>query len=148
MADLIPVLVAPSGRDLTRDYMIEQLALRDPPITGSWTTGIPTSRPKRFFTIEDLNVAEPHGILAESQMIQIRCYDADLAWLTPTMRLLKAVWKVMPVWVHPTVPPPNGGLQAQDVEHAGGPIYDQDPNVPGLYYGQLIAWVTVMTEKV
>ena len=34
----------------------------------------------------------------------------------------------------------------QDVEHAGGPLYDEDPDVPGLRYGQLIAWVTVMTE--
>ena len=26
------------------------------------------------------------------------------------------------------------------------PLYDEDPDVPGLRYGQLIAWVTVMTE--
>jgi hypothetical protein len=139
MTDPIPVLVAPSARDLTREYMIAQLETRG--ITAPWSTGIPAQRPAVFFVIEDLNTAEPYGPLAEAQMIQVRCYNADLKWLSSTMRLVKAVWKVMPVWVSPTT-----GVQAQEVEHAGGPSFDMDPAVPGLYYGQVISWVTVMTS--
>jgi len=131
MVDQIQVLLPPSGRDLTRDFMIGQLGTRG--IAAPWSSGIPATRPTRFFTIEELNSSTPHGPFADAQLIQIRGYDADLKWLGQTMRLIKAVWKVMPV-----------ELQVQDVEHAGGPLYDQDPDVPGLYYGQVISWVTVM----
>lgn len=129
----LPVLVAPSARDLTRDYMIAQLAYRG--ITAGWTTGIPPDRPERFFTIEELNSTTQYGIFADAQLIQIRGYDAEQEWLSPTMRLIKALWAVMP-----------SELRVQDVEHAGGPLYDVDPNVPGLRYGQVISWVTVMNS--
>ena len=76
-------------------------------------------------------------MFADAQMLQIRSYDTDLKRLGETMRLIKALWKVMP-----------SELLVQDVEHAGGPSYDEDPDVPGLRYGQLIAWVTVMTQFV
>jgi hypothetical protein len=112
------VLLPPSARDATRTYMLAQLAARG--ITGSWTTGIPAVRPARFFTIEELNSASPFVF-------------ADLGWLTDTTRLIKALWKVMP-----------SERIVQDVEHAGGPLYDQDPDVPGLHYGQLVSWVTVI----
>ena len=139
----IPVWVAPSARDLTRTYMIAQLAARTPPITGTWTASVPAVRPSgAFFTIEELNSATEYGVFADAQMIQIRAYSTDLKWLGNTMRLIKGLWKVMPAWVDPS-PPHN---QAQSVEHAGGPLYDEDPDVPGLRYGQLIAWVTVMTK--
>jgi hypothetical protein len=124
------VLLPPSARDATRTYMLAQLAARG--ITGSWTTGIPAVRPARFFTIEELNSASPF-VFADAQLIQIRAYDADLGWLTDTTRLIKALWKVMP-----------SERIVQDVEHAGGPLYDQDPDVPGLHYGQLVSWVTVI----
>lgn len=130
----VQVWVAPSARDLTRDYMLAQLAARS--ITGSWTTGIPADRPAQFFTIEELNSATEYGVFADAQLLQIRAYDADTKWLGSTMRLIKGLWKVMPV-----------ELTVQSVEHAGGPSYDMDPDVPGLYYGQLIAWVTVMTQE-
>jgi hypothetical protein len=130
----IPAWVAPSARDLTRDYMTAQLEARG--ITGlSWYSSIPTTRPAKFFTIEELNSATEYGVFADAQMIQIRAYSTDLKWLGSTMRLIKALWKVMPA-----------ELKVQDVEHAGGPLYDEDPDVPGLRYGQVISWVTVMTE--
>lgn len=131
MTDQIPVLLSPSARDLTRTFMLEQLPLRG--ITAPWSTGIPPNRPARFFTIEELNSTAPFGVLVDSQLVQIRGYDADLQWLGETMRLIKALWKVMPT-----------ELRVQDVEHAGGPLYDEDPDVAGLYYGQVISWVTVM----
>lgn len=128
-------LIAPSGRDLTRTYMIAQLEARN--ITGiTWTSTIPATRPQRFFTIEDLNTATTYGHFADSQLIQIRGYDSDYKRCGETMRLVKGLWAAMP-----------SELKVQDVEHAGGPAYDQDPDVPGLWYGQLIAWVTVMTKS-
>lgn len=135
MTDPIPAWVAPSARDYTRDYMIAQLELRG--ITLPWSTTIPATRPARFFTIEELNTADEYGVIAEAQLIQIRCYDADRKRLGETMRLVKGLWKVM-----------SAQLLVQSVEHAGGPLYDVDPDVPGLYYGQVIAWVTVMTSLV
>lgn len=131
----IPVWVAPSARDLTRDYMTAQLAARG--ITAPWSSSIPTVRPSQFFTIEELNSATEYGVFADAQLLQIRGYSTDLKWLGSTMRLTKGLWKVMPV-----------ERLVQDVEHAGGPSYDEDPDVPGLRYGQLIAWVTVMTQLV
>jgi hypothetical protein len=131
--------VAPSARDLTRDYMVAQLGARpDPLLHGSWTTSIPSARPSGpFFTIEELNSATEYGVFADSQLLQIRGYSTDQKWLGNTMRLIKGLWKVMPAQ-----------LLVQDVEHAGGPSYDEDPDVPGLRYGQLISWVTVMTSLV
>jgi hypothetical protein len=137
----IPVWVAPSARDLTRNYMIAQLAARTPPITAPWSSTVPAVRPAVFFVIEDLNSATEYGVFADAQLIQIRGYSADLKWLGNTMRLVKGLWKMMPAWIDPATDD-----QAQDVEHAGGPLYDEDPDVPGLRYGQLISWVTVMTE--
>ena len=137
----IPAWVAPSARDLTRAYMIAQLAARTPPITEGWYSSIPSVRPAKFFTIEELNSATEYGVFADAQLLQIRGYSTDLKWLTNTMRLVKGLWKVMPAWVDPATDD-----QAQDVEHAGGPSYDEDPDVPGLRYGQVISWVTVMTK--
>jgi hypothetical protein len=131
----IPVWVAPSARDLTRTYMVAQLAARGD--TAPWTSSIPAQRPPRFYTIEELNSTTEHGVFADAQMLQIRGYDTDLKTLGNSMRLIKALWKVMPV-----------ELKVQSVEHAGGPSYDEDPDVPGLRYGQVISWVVVMTALV
>ena len=141
MTEPIKVWVAPSARDLTRDYMMDQLAARGYDALP-WYGGIPAQRPPKFFTIEELNSADEYGVIANAQMIQIRGYITDRKRLGEAMRLIKALWKVMPAWTSAT------GLQAQSVEHAGGPLYDEDPDVPGLFYGQVIAWVTVMTELI
>jgi hypothetical protein len=154
MTEPIQVWVSPSARDLTRTYMMEQLALPRPPkfptgITAPWSSTVPAVRPAQFFTLEELNSATEYGVFADAQLIQIRGYSADLSWLTKTMRLIKGLWKVMPAWKVMSAQP---GVQmfpefeVQNVEHAGGPLYDEDPDVPGLRYGQIIAWVSVMTE--
>jgi len=141
MTEPIQAWVAPSARDLTREYMIEQLAARG--YTETWTSSIPAVRPPQFFTIEELNSATQYGVFADAQLIQIRGYSTNQKWLGERMRLVKALWRLMPAWR----PSPNHPeLEVQDVEHAGGPNYDEDPDVPGLRYGQLIAWVTVMTK--
>jgi len=129
----VPAWVAPSARDLTRDYMVAQLAARGD--TAPWSSAIPAQRPDRFYTIEELNSATEYGVFADAQLLQIRGYDTDLKVLGAKMRLIKGLWAVMPV-----------EFKVQNVEHAGGPSYDEDPNVLGLRYGQLIAWVTVMTQ--
>ena len=143
MTQPIPVWVAPSARDLTRAYMIAQLAARTPPITAPWSSSIPAPRPAQFFTIEELNSTTEYGVFADAQLLQIRGYSTDLKWLGSTMRLVKGLWKMLPAWIDPVT-----GEQAQDVEHAGGPSLDEDPDVPGLRYGQIISWVTVMTQLV
>ena len=142
MTQPIKAWVAPSARDFTRDYMMAQLAARGyDPIP--WYSGIPAQRPAKFFTIEELNTTDEYGVIAEAQLIQIRGYITDRKRLGEAMRLIKALWKVMPAADQPDG---TGAHWVQDVEHAGGVSYDEDPDVPGLYYGQVIAWVTVMTE--
>jgi hypothetical protein len=130
----IDALVAPSARDLTRTYMMAQLGYRS--ITGPWESGVPETRPDRFFTIEELNAGGDYGTvaLAESQLLQIRAYDTFEARAMQTGRLIKALWAVMPA-----------EFQVQEVEHVGGPSHSLDPNVPGLHRATVIAWVTVMT---
>lgn len=130
---MVQALVPPSARDHTRDFMLTQLSMRG--ITAPWTSSIPANRPGQFFTIEELNSATDYGVFADAQLLQIRGYDSDRKRLGTTMRLVKGLWAVMP-----------SELIVQSVEHAGGPSYDEDPDVEGLYYGQLIAWVTVMNQ--
>lgn len=129
-------LVAPSARDLTRTYMIAQLASRG--FSGSsWTTQVPATRPDRFFTIEELNSADEFYLVADSQLIQIRVYDKDAKRAADTARLIKGLWKVMP-----------SELEVQNVDIAGGPTYQVDPDVPNLTRYLLTGWVTVMNEIV
>lgn len=128
-------LVAPSARDFTRTYMLAQLASRG--ITGPWESGVPKTRPDRFFTIEELNAAPgdgESGLFAEAQLIQIRAYDTTEARGIQTGRLIKALWLVMPA-----------EYVVQSVEHVGGPTHSLDPDVPGLHRSTVIAWVVVMT---
>lgn len=126
-------LVAPSARDLTRTYMLAELSARG--ITASWTTQVPATRPDRFFTIEELNSATEYGIFADSQLLQIRVYDVDAKRAADTARLVKGLWQVMP-----------NELEVQNVEIAGGPTYQTDPDVPNLTRYLLTGWVTVMTH--
>jgi hypothetical protein len=129
---MVEALVAPSGRDLTRTYMLSELSSRS--ITFPWSTEVPDPRPGRFATIEELNSRDQHGFFADSQLIQIRLYDTDGQRCAATARLVKGLWLVMP-----------NQLIVQEVEHAGGPTRQKDPNVPSLERFLVTAWVTVMT---
>jgi hypothetical protein len=131
---VIDALVAPSARDLTRTFMIGQLAARGF-TDSSWTTKVPASRPERFFTIEELNTADDFGIFAESQLLQIRVYDSNEKRCGETARLIKGLWQSMPE-----------ELDVQFVEIAGGPTYQTDPDVPNLTRYLITGWVTVMTR--
>jgi len=115
--------------------MMTRLSARG--IDAPWYSSVPEDRPTVFFTIEELNSATEHGIFADAQLLQVRGYDVNLKTLGDTMRLVKGLWAAMP-----------GELIVQSVEHAGGPLYEKDPDVPGLYYGQIIAWVSVMNKYV
>lgn len=120
--------VAPSTRDMTRSYMLAELAVRG--ITMSWTSKVPEVRPERFATIEELNAADLE-MYADSQLLQIRLYDVDAKRCADTSRLVKALWKVMP---------------GAYVEMAGGPTDQDDPDVVGLKRYVLTAWVTAMLQ--
>jgi hypothetical protein len=131
----VDALVSPSARDLTRTYMMAQLAYRS--ITGPWESGVPEQRPDRFFTIEELNTKPEFGTvpLADAQLLQIRAYDLYEARAMSTGRLIKGLWAVMPA-----------EFAVQAVEHVGGPSHSMDPDVPGLHRSTVIAWVTVINE--
>jgi hypothetical protein len=68
-------------------------------------------------------------------LIQIRVYDKDAQRAAATARLVKGLWKVMPA-----------ELEVQNVDIAGGPTYQVDPDVPNLTRYLLTGWVTVMNE--
>ena len=132
MAD---VHVAPSARDITRDYLLTELALHG--ITMTWTTQVPFDRPDRFGTLEELNAVDDFGFIAESQLIQLRFYDVDAKRCAATARLGKGIWKGMPA-----------GGKVVSVEIAGGPTYQNDPDVPQLTRYLITGWVTVMNEQI
>lgn len=133
----LEALVAPSARDFTRTFMMNQLASRG--ITGPWSTEVPDPRPAddRFFTIEELNTRSQFGFLAEAQLLQIRVYDPNGQRCSATARLVKGLWAAMP-----------NELIVQDVEPAGGPTRQKDPDVPALERYLITAWVTVMTSVI
>jgi hypothetical protein len=110
--------------------MLAQMAQRN--IAAPWSVGIPEERPERFFTIEQLNT-RTEWIFADSVLLQIGVYDLDGKRAETTASLVKGLWLVMP-----------NELNAQDVEHAGGPSYQKDPRVPHLNRLLVTAWVTVM----
>jgi hypothetical protein len=128
---MVDALVAPSARDMTRTYMLAQLAQRG--IVIPMTSQVPANRPDRFATIQELNATD-FEFIADSQLLQLHFYDIDPARCASTARLAKGLWKVQPA-----------ELEVQSVEIAGGPTEQADPAVPGLARYLLTAWVTVMT---
>lgn len=129
---MVDALVAPSARDLTRDFLLRELAVRG--IMFGWTSTVPAVRPQRFGTIKELN-ADDMEFIADSQLLQLHFYDVDAGRCADTARLGKALWKVMPT-----------ELEVQSVEIAGGPTEQADPDVPGLARYLVTGWVTVMTQ--
>jgi hypothetical protein len=129
---MVDALVAPSARDMTRTFLLTQLAIRG--INFGWTSTVPATRPQRFGTIQELNATDMEFI-ADSQLLQLHFYDIDASRCASTARLGKALWKVMPT-----------ELEVQSVEIAGGPTEQADPDVPGLARYLVTGWVTVMTQ--
>ena len=96
MTEPIQVWVAPSARDLTRDYMMEQLALRTRGITAPWSSTVPAVRPAQFFTIEELNSATEYGVFADAQTDPDPRLQHRSEWLSQNHAAVKGLWKVMP----------------------------------------------------
>jgi hypothetical protein len=128
---MVDAYIAPSGRDMTRTYLMAQLGLRG--IVFPWSSKVPNPRPDRFGTIQELNAADEE-FYADSQLLQLHLYDVNEGRCASTARLAKGLWKVMPT-----------ELEVQSVEIAGGPTQQADPDVPGLERYLVTGWVTVMT---
>ena len=129
---MVDAYIAPSARDLTRTFILKELASRGINIT--MTSQVPATRPDRFATILELNATD-FEFIADSQLLQLQFYDTNPQRCASTARLAKGIWKVMPT-----------ELEVQDVEIAGGPTEQADPDVPGLARYLVTGWVTVMTQ--
>lgn len=127
---MVEALVAPSAWQLTRSYFLAELGARS--LSVPIEMEVPDPRPDRFFTLEQLNTRTVWRF-ADSILLQLRVYDPDGKRCEHVASLCKGLWLVMP-----------NELLVQDVEHAGGPVRQKDPNVPSLERYLVTAWVTVM----
>jgi len=130
-----PILGTPSAYQLTRNYFLTECPGRGWPtnITQQVPSPLPTGR--RFWTLERLNTVKPYRFTS-SQLLQLRYYDPDGKRAEQIADQALELWLVMPV----------AGL-VQDVEHAGGPVRQKDPDIPDLERYVITAWVTVMNSQ-
>lgn len=126
------ILGTPSAYQLTRNYFLAECPGRGWPtnITQEVPAPLPTGR--RFWTLERLNTANPYRFTS-SQLLQLRYYDPDGKRCEQIADQAYELWMVMPV---------TGVVQ--DVEHAGGPVRQKDPDYPDLERYVTTCWVTVM----
>lgn len=130
-----PILGTPSAYQLTRNYFLSECPGRGWPtnITQQVPSPLPTGR--RFWTLERLNTVKPYRFVS-SQLLQLRYYDPDGKRAEQIADQALELWLVMP----------NFG-QVQDVEHAGGPVRQKDPDYPDLERYVITAWVSVMNSQ-
>jgi hypothetical protein len=116
-----PILGTPSAYKLTKDFFLSECPGRGWPtnITQQVPDPIPTGR--RFWTLERLQTVKPLRFTS-SQLLQLRYYDPNGQRAEQIADQALELWLMLP----------NFG-QVQDVEHAGGPVPQQDPNIPDLY---------------
>lgn len=128
----IPILGTPSAYQLTRNFFLAECPARGWPtnITQEVPDPLPTGR--RFWTLERLNTVKPYRFVS-SQLLQLRYHDPDGKRAEQIADEALELWYVMPSF----------GL-VQDVEHAGGPVRQQDPNIPDLERYVTTCWVSVM----
>jgi hypothetical protein len=128
----IPILGTPSAYQLTRNYFLGECPGRGWPtnITQQVPAPLPTGR--RFWTLERLNTVKPLQFTS-SQLLQLRYYDPDGKRAEQIADQALELWLVMPVQ----------GL-VQEVEHAGGPVRQKDPDYPDLERYVITAWVNVL----
>jgi hypothetical protein len=131
----IPILGTPSAYRLTRNYFMAECPARGWPtnITQKVTDPLPTGR--RFWTLTRLNTVKPMRFTS-SQLMQLRYYDPDGRRAEQIADEALELWMVMPSF----------GL-VQDVEHAGGPTEQSDPDYPDLERYVITAWVTVICTQ-
>jgi hypothetical protein len=129
------ILGTPSAYQITRNFFLTECPGRGWPtnITQQVPDPLPTGR--RFWTLERLNTTKPFQF-ASSQLMQLRYYDPDGKRAEQIADQALELWLVMPI---------NGFVQ--DVEHAGGPIRQKDPDYPDLERYVITAWVTVMNSQ-
>ncbi|OCB57639.1 hypothetical protein A5677_16880 [Mycobacterium malmoense] len=71
-----------------------------------------------------------------SQLLQLRYYDPDGKRAEQIADEALELWLVMPSFG-----------TVQDVEHAGGPISQGDPDIPDLTRYVITCWVTVVNTQ-
>jgi hypothetical protein len=86
-------------------------------------------------TLERLNTVKPYRFVS-SQLLQLRYYDPD------GKRAEQIADQALELWM---MLPSQGTVQ--DVEHAGGPIRQKDPDYPDLERYVMTCWVTVMNTQ-
>lgn len=130
-----PILGTPSAYLLTRNYFLTECPSRGWPtnITQQVPAPLPTGR--RFWTLERLNTVKTYRFTS-SQLLQLRYYDPDGGRAEQIADQALELWLVMPSF-----------LLVQDVEHAGGPTRQKDPDVPDLERYVITAWVTVVNTQ-
>jgi hypothetical protein len=129
------ILGTPSAYQITRNFFLSECPDRGWPtnITQQVPDPLPTGR--RFWTLERLNTTKQFQFTS-SQLMQLRYYDPDGKRAEQIADQALELWLVMPI---------NGLVQ--DVEHAGGPIRQKDPDYPDLERYVITAWVTVLNTQ-
>src|ERR1700752_15011 len=127
-----PILGTPSAYQLTRNYFLAECPSRGWPtnITQEVPDPLPTGR--RFWTLERLNTRKAFRFTS-SQLLQLRYYDPDGKRAEQIADQALELWLMLP----------SLG-QVQDVEQAGGPVRQKDPDIPDLERYVTTCWVTVM----
>lgn len=130
-----PILGTPKAYNLTRSYFLAECPTRGWPT--NFDQEVPNQLPtgRRFWTLQMLNVVKPYRF-ASSQLMQLSYYDPD------GQRAAGVAFDALEFWL---VMPSFGAVQ--DVEHAGGPVPNKDPNIPDLQRYVITCWVTVMNSQ-
>lgn len=131
----IPILGTPSAYRLTREYWMAECPARGWPTNMSQQVPDPLPTGRRFWTLVRLNTRKDNRFTS-SQLLQLRYYDPNAKRAEQIGDDALELWLVMPSFG-----------QVQDVEHAGGPVPQRDPNYPDLERYVITAWVTVMNTQ-
>lgn len=132
---VIPILGTPSAYRLTRNYFLAECPVRGWPTNFSQQVPDPLPTGRRFWTCERLDSVKPYRFTS-SQLMQLRYYDPDGARAEQISDDALELWLVMPSF----------GL-VQDVERAGGPTRQKDPDYPDLERYLITAWVSVINTN-
>lgn len=131
----IPILGTPSAYRLTRNYFLAECPARGWPTNMSQQIPEPLPTGRRFWTLVRLKTVKRERFTS-SQLLQLRYHDPNANRAEQIGDDALELWLVMPSFG-----------QVQDVEHAGGPTPQRDPNVPDLQRMLITAWVTVMNSQ-
>ena len=131
----IPILGTPSAYRLTRNYFLAECPARGWPTNISQKVPDPLPTGRRFWTLDRLNTVKRYRFTS-SQLLQLRYYDPNGLRAEQIADQALELWMVMPSFG-----------QVQDVEHAGGPTAQPDPDYLDLGRYVITAWVTVINSQ-